>query len=99
MKLLAKLFWRIILPFFLALVLTFIELFGRPGGGGGATAPDDWSRYVILCLYTLLALASFATGLRNTLSWGKEAEEFESHLKEADEFEKERRRRANWIER
>jgi hypothetical protein len=39
----------------------------------------------------------FGIALWNTLHWGKEADEFESELKEADEIEKERRRRANWI--
>jgi hypothetical protein len=36
---------------------------------------------------------------RNVHEWGQEAEEFESRLKEADEIEKERRRRADRIER
>jgi len=50
-------------------------------------------------LYTVIFCASFGTAFRNSLHWGKEAEDFESHLKEADEFEKERRRRASWRER
>lgn len=98
MKLLAKLFWRIIMPFCLALILTAIEIFGRPGGGSGIHS-HNWASEVLACLYILLAIISFATAFRNTLRWGKEAEGFESALKEADEIEKERRRRANWIER
>jgi uncharacterized membrane protein len=37
--------------------------------------------------------------LWNTLRWSKEAEVYESELKEADEIEKERRRRSEWTER
>jgi hypothetical protein len=96
-KLLAKLFWRIIVPFCLALILTAIEVFGRPGGRG-APSPS-WASHVLACMYILLAVVSFAIAFRNTLLWGKEAEEFESELKEADEIEKERRRRSSWIER
>jgi hypothetical protein len=35
----------------------------------------------------------------NTLRWSKEAEVFESELREADKIEKERRRRSEWTER
>jgi len=37
--------------------------------------------------------------LWNTLRWSKGAEAYESELKEADEIEKERRRRSEWNER
>jgi uncharacterized membrane protein len=99
---LTKLFWRIILPFCLALILTAIEIIGRPGtrvGGGGGTHFHNWASEVLAYLFILLAVTSFVIAFRNTLRWGKEAEEFESELKEADEIEKERRRRADWIER
>ncbi|HEY2915328.1 MAG TPA: hypothetical protein VGK21_18330 [Candidatus Angelobacter sp.] len=99
MRLLSKLFWRIIVPFCLALILTAVEIFGRPGGGGGGIHFHNWASEILAFLYILLAVISFAVTFRNTLRWGKEAEEFESELREADEIEKERRRRADWIER
>lgn len=99
MRLLSKLFWRIILPFCLALTLTAIEILGRSGGRGSGIHFHNWASEVLAYLSILLAVISFAIAFRNALRWGKEAEEFESELKEADEIEKERRRRADWIER
>jgi len=96
-RILAKLFWRIILPFILAAVIAVIEVMeasgrarvGFSGGGGGGFV------YVTVALFCVLVGISFW----NTLRWGKEAEDFESHLNDADEIERERRRRSNWIER
>ncbi|HET9365136.1 MAG TPA: hypothetical protein VFP71_09035 [Candidatus Angelobacter sp.] len=87
------------MPLLLALILTTIEIFGRPGGRGSEIHLHSWASYIFVGLYTLLAIVSFAIAFRNTLRWGKEAEEFESELKEADKIEKERRRRASWVER
>ena len=81
------------MPLLMTLVLTTIEIFGRPGGRGSGIHLHSWASYIFVGLYTLLAIVSFAIAFRNTLRWGKEAEEFESELKEADKIEKERRRR------
>lgn len=53
------------------------------------------AQYFLVPLFYIL----FGIRLRNTLRWAKEAEEYEVHLKEADEIEKECRRRSAWIER
>ncbi len=98
----SRLFWRIILPFILALVIALsqmMEMLGRRGGGGGFPSDSGsllWA-HISFCILVISFCVFFGIALRNTLHWGKEAEEFECELKEADEIEKERRRRANWI--
>ena len=96
-KILSKIFWRIILPFILALVIAIaavMEASGRfrwgSSGGGGAGF-----FYVTVALFCVLVGLAFW----RTLRWGKEAEDFESHMKDADEIEGERRRLSNWVER
>lgn len=103
-KLLSFLFWRILLPFVLALLLTFAGLMGTGGGAGilgdnwpGSPVHDAWNHYFYL-LFAVFIVVMFVNELRITLKWGKEAEEFETELKEADEIEEERRRRASSFE-
>ena len=85
MSLLAKLFWRIIFPLFLGLVIFVMETIQKRRhnfffSADQVDSTDELTR-------------------RNVHEWGKEADGFESRLREADETEKERRRRASWIER
>jgi hypothetical protein len=96
-RILARLFWRIILPFLLALLIAAITVMEASGrfrvgfsGGGGIG--------FLLCTVALFCLP-VGIAFWNTLRWGKEAEEFESHLKDAGEIERERQRRKKWIER
>jgi hypothetical protein len=84
-KLISKLFWRIIFPLFLGLVIFVMETIQQRRhnfffSADEVDSTDELTR-------------------RNMHEWGKEAEVFESRIKEADEIEKERRRRASWIER
>lgn len=81
----------------LALVLTFAVILGAGGGfriGGRRILfhVNVWDRNFYLCLFAAFLIVLFANELRTTLRWGKEAEEFESELKE-DEVEEERRHR------
>ena len=96
MKILAKLFWRIIVPLMLALLLTIAGFFEFSGGHSRSRfASDDLGQHVYFWVIGIVLVASFATVLRNTLTWGKEADEFESELKEADAIEEARRRRTS----
>ncbi len=92
----SRLFWRIILPFVVAFVQAIVwVLFGRiPSFGISPRAPNI-SVYVSAATFVVCLVVA----LWNTLRWGKEAEDFESHLKDAEEVERERQRRSNWIER
>lgn len=92
----SRLFWRIILPFVVAFAQAIVwVLFGRiPTFGIAARAPNS-SVYVSAATFVVCLIVA----LWNTLRWGKEAEDFESHLKDAEEVERERQRRSNWIER
>lgn len=92
---LSKLFWRIVLPFVLAFLLAIAQVMEIEGRLQMSFFPDRGSLYTTIPLFCIL----FGIGLRNTLRWAKEAEEYEVHLKEADEIEKKRRRRSAWIER
>ena len=94
-RIVGKIFWRIILPFILALVIAIVTVMDMNGrvrmrflGGGGSLD----GAAVLFCV--LLAINFW-----RTLRWGKEAEDFESHLKDAEEIERERQRRSNWIRR
>jgi hypothetical protein len=86
------------MPLCLALALTFVGLLAASGGAGifHGSSPSfrvyPWNRYFYLCLFAVFLIVGFANELRITLKWGKEAEDFEEELKEADEMEKERRR-------
>lgn len=93
----AKLFWRIILPFLLALLIaaiTVMEASGRFRVGHSGVGGIGFL-YCTVALFCLLVGISFWS----TLRWGKEAEEFESHLKDAGKIERERHRRKKWTER
>lgn len=89
----SKLLWRIALPFVLAFVIAVVQILEMEGRLSRSFFPVRISLFggaILFCVF-------FGIALRNALHWGKEAEEFESELKEADEIEKERRRRADWI--
>ena len=98
MKLLAKFFWRIVLPFLLALATAIWEFLPASRSGGFLAGASDLERHLMLGLYAAIFCASFGIAFRNSLRWGKEAEGYESHLKDADAIEKERRRRSRWRE-
>jgi low affinity Fe/Cu permease len=92
----ARLFWRIILPFVVAFAQAIVwVLFGRIPGFGFSSRSPNISVYVSAAIFVVC----LAVALWNTLRWSKEAELFESELREADKIEKERRRRSEWIER
>lgn len=92
----AKLFWKIILPFVVAFAQAIVwVLFGRIPGFGISSRSPNASVYVSAAIFVVCLVIA----LRNTLRWSKEAELFESELREADKIEKERRRRSEWIER
>jgi len=99
MKFFAKFFWRIVLPFLVAFAIAIVELLEGSRGGSSPGSNSGFEHYIALCLYAVIFCVSFGFAFKNSLRWGKEAEEYESHLKEADEFEKERRRRSGWRER
>jgi len=87
------------MPLLLALVLTFVGLLGAGGGAGSLFHGTSMRFYgniqerdLFLCIFAVFLVMGFANELRITLKWGKEAEEFESELKE-DEVEEEHRRR------
>jgi hypothetical protein len=68
-------------------------LFGRiPTFGLSARSPN-------ISVYVSAATFVACLVVANTLRWSKEAEVFESELREADKIEKERRRRSEWTER
>jgi ABC-type nickel/cobalt efflux system permease component RcnA len=92
----SKLFWKIILPFVVAFAQAIVwVLFGRiPTFGISLRAPNI-SVYVSAATFVVCLVVAFW----NTLRWSKEAEVFESELREADKIEKERRRRSEWTER
>ncbi len=92
----ARLFWKIILPFVVAFAQAIVwVLFGRIPGFGFSSRSPNVSVYVSAAIFVMCLVVA----LRNTLRWSKEAEVFESELREADKIEKERRRRSEWIER
>jgi low affinity Fe/Cu permease len=92
----ARLFWRIILPFVVAFAQAIVwVLFGRIPSFGFSSRSPNISVYVSVAIFVVC----LAVALWNTLRWSKEAELFESELREADKIEKERRRRSEWIER
>jgi hypothetical protein len=93
-KILSKAFFRIILPFVLAILLGTAELLEMEG-----RVRTNFFRPSLGMLAIPLFLVFLGIALRNTFRWSKEAEEYESDLKEAAEFERERRRRSTWIER
>jgi hypothetical protein len=81
-RILAKFFWRIILPFILALLIAAVavmEASGRVrggfsgGGGGGSLFHGVGFLYITAALFCEMVGLAFW----RTLRWGKEAEEFE----------------------
>jgi hypothetical protein len=95
-----KLFWRVILPLFLALLLAIASWLELEGLGARARVPSGPVHgdmgLVLAGLSAALFVYLFIVALRNTLKWGKEAEDYQADLKEAEEIEKLRRARAHW---
>ena len=92
----ARLFWKIVLPFALAFAQAMVwVLFGRLPTFGFSYRSPSVSVYVSAATFVVCLVVA----LWNTLRWSKEAEVYESELKEADEIEKERHRRSEWTER
>jgi ABC-type nickel/cobalt efflux system permease component RcnA len=92
----ARLFWKIILPFVVAFAQALVwVLFGRIPTFGISSRSPNVSVYLSAATFVVCLVVA----LWNTLRWSKEAEVFESELREADKIEKERRRRSEWIER
>jgi hypothetical protein len=103
-KLLSKLFWRIVMPLLLATVLTLVGLLAVSEGAGGHLHGRSmrfygsiWDHNLYLWILGIFLVVGCANELRITLRWGKEAEEFESDLKK-QELEDEHCRRSNGIE-
>ena len=101
MKVLSKIFWRLILPILLGFSLAIAWMMKTTARTHG----DFWF-LPIPSGYLPRETIDYSwfhnpSGVRmwNTFRWGKEAEEFETNLIEADAIEKERRRRSSWIER
>ena len=65
--------------------------FGWRGGG----LDDPFPYHIGLFVDVAFFAGCLIVGLWNALRWGKEAEEYEADLKEADEIEKERRRKSS----
>jgi hypothetical protein len=98
---LAKIFWRLILP----ILLGFMYAIAWMLKSTSRTPGDFWFLYIPSTYLPreTIDYSSFhnpvGVSVWNTLRWGKEAEEFETHLAEADAIEKDRRRRSAWVER
>jgi hypothetical protein len=105
LKILSKIFWRLVVPFVFAFILAIawmLEFTGHTQSGffrTGGSIVDPLPYHIGLYASAALFLGCLVVGLWNTLRWGKEAEEYEADLKEADEIEKERRRKSSWMER
>jgi hypothetical protein len=70
-KAFSRLFWRIILPFALALVIAIfqmMEMEGRGGGGGHSTILD---RRILLCIDIIFFCVLFGIALRNNSLLGQ----------------------------
>jgi hypothetical protein len=84
-----KIFWRLIVPFCLACALAVVGtlvLAGRPAWWFPGYRPlSRVGLYVVAGVFVVL----FVTSCRKTLLWGREAEEYETLLKE-DEAENKR---------
>jgi hypothetical protein len=95
-SILGRLFWKIILPLVVAFGQAIVwVLFGRIPSFGISPRSPNISVYVSAATFVVCLVVAFW----NTLRWSKEAEVFESELREADKNEKERRRRSEWTER
>jgi ABC-type nickel/cobalt efflux system permease component RcnA len=95
-SILGRLFWKIILPLVVAFAQAIVwVLFGRIPTFGISSRSPNISVYVSAATFVVCLVVAFW----NTLRWSKEAEVFESELREADKIEKERRRRSEWTER
>jgi type VI protein secretion system component VasK len=89
-----KIFWRLILPFILAAVLAVgltFEVIGRGSGrfhGSFRSFGPPWLRLAVI---GGIFVFFFVFGLWNTLTWGKESEEYADLLKEEEADEVKRR--------
>lgn len=88
---LSKLFWRIILPFIMALVIVVISDLAMQRLFRHSLLPALGYRST-LYLNAIFFCVVFSATLYNTLHWGKEAEDFEAELNAEDKPEAEQRR-------
>jgi hypothetical protein len=89
-----KVFWRLLLPVILAVVLALaltFEFMGqgasfRRGLGGSSfwSYGPLWLRYAGACFIGGIFILFLVSSLWKTLKWGKEAEEYEDMLKEEE---------------
>jgi len=77
------------MPLLLALVLTFVGLLGAGGGAGSLFHGTSMRFYgniqerdLFLCIFAVFSRGGLCQRIENYSEWGKEAEEFESELKE-----------------
>jgi len=98
LKILSKIFWRLVLPVLLGFMYAFAWLLKS-----ASRTPGDFWLFSAYLPRETIDYSPFCNpvgvSVWNTLRWGKEAERFETDLQEAAEMEKERRRRSSWIER
>jgi hypothetical protein len=91
-----KIFWRLILPFILALVLAVGLTLAILGHSTGRFSGWFWWSYGPPWLRFAeiggLFVVFFVIGLWQTLTWGKESEEYAELLKEEEDEEAKRRR-------
>jgi hypothetical protein len=71
MKLLAKFFWRIVLPFLVALAIAIVELLEGSRGGNSPGSNSGFEHYIVLGLYAAIFCVSFGFAFKNSLRWGQ----------------------------
>jgi hypothetical protein len=103
LRILSKIFWRLILPIIFGFSLAIawmLESIGRSPEEPWFLAIFSFSQYIPReSIDYSPSYNPVGVSLWNTFRWGKEAEGYETDLKEADAIEKERRRRSSWTER
>lgn len=87
----SKLFWRIVLPFIMALVIVVISDLATQRFFRHGLLPALGHRST-LYLDAIFFCVVFSVIFYNTLHWGKEAEDFEAELQSEEKPETERRR-------
>ena len=85
----SRVFWRGLLPFFIAAMMAVAETMAAEGRLRGGIVRASISIYGAAAIFCF----SLGVSLRNTLRWSKEAEGYEADLQKA---ERERRRREAW---
>jgi hypothetical protein len=90
-----RIFWRLILPFTLAVVLAVgltLEVIGHGSGRFFGSLRPYGPPWLRLAVIGGIFVFFFVSGLWNTLTWGKESEEYADLLKEEGADEEKRRR-------